>query len=82
MRSVLALMATILLATAAQAARGPAPDVKLSPSLAESAIATDALGAMMESDYFQAPQNTFVSGNTCRFRFDYLDKGRLAATCR
>jgi hypothetical protein len=82
MRSFLALTAIVLLATAAQATPGPAPDVKLGPSPAESAIAMQALGAMLESDYFKAPQNTFVSGNTCRLRFDYLDKERLAASCR
>jgi hypothetical protein len=82
MRSGLALTATFVLATAAQATPGPAPDVKLAPSPAEYAIAIEALGAMLESDYFKAPQNTFVSGKTCRFRFDFLDKGRLAAVCR
>ena len=82
MRSVLALTATLALATAAQAAPGPAPDVKLGPSPSEYAIAIEALGAMLESDYFKAPQHTFVSGNTCRFRFDFFDRGRLAAVCR
>jgi hypothetical protein len=82
MRSFLALTATFLLALAAQATPGPAPAVKLSPSPAEYAIATEALGAMLESDYFKAPQNTFVSGNTCRLYFDYLATDRLSATCR
>jgi hypothetical protein len=82
MRSILALTASLVLATAAQAAHGPAPDVKLGPSAGEYAISLEALGAMLESDYFKAPQNTFVSGNTCRLRFDYFDRGRLSATCR
>ena len=82
MRSFLALMATFLLTALAQATPGPVPDVKLSPSPAEYAIATEALGATLESDYFKAPQHTFVSGNTCRLYFDYLGKDRLAASCR
>jgi hypothetical protein len=82
MRSFVIVTASFLVAAAAQATPGPAPDVKLSPSPGEYAIATEALGAMLESDYFKAPQNTFVSGNTCRLRFDYFEKGRLAASCR
>jgi hypothetical protein len=82
MRLFSALTATFLLAAAVHAKPGSAPEVKLSPSAAEYAIATEALGAMLESDYFKAPQNTFVSGNTCRLYFDYLAKDRLAANCR
>lgn len=81
MRTLLALAATLLLVAGAQAKPGPAAEPKLGPSPSEYAIATEALGAMLESDYFKAPQ-TFVSGNTCRLRFDYFDKGRLAAVCR
>lgn len=82
MRTLLALTATVLLVGAAQAKPGPAPELKLSPSPSEYAIATEALGAMVESDYFKAPQGTFVSGNTCRIRFDYFGKQRLFASCR
>ena len=82
MRALWALPALVLLIGAAEATPGPAPEMKLTPSPSEYAIATEALGATLESDYFKAPPNTFVSGNTCRLRFDWLGKGRLAATCR
>jgi hypothetical protein len=82
MRTPLAITAVLISAAAAQAKPGPAPDAKLSPSPSEYAIAMQALGAMLESDYFKAPQASFASGKVCRMRFDYLGKERLAATCR
>ncbi len=81
MRMPFAVTTVLMLAAAAQAKPGPAPEAKLSPSTFEYAVATEALGAMLESDYFKAPQGN-VAGNTCRTRFDYFDKQRLTATCR
>ncbi len=81
MRTPLALTAVLMLAAAAaQAKPGPGPETRLSLSPADYALATEALGAMLESDYFKAPQGN-VAGNTCRMRFDYFDNQRLTATC-
>ncbi len=81
MRTALALTTVLVSTVAAQANPGPAPQLKLSPSPSEYAIASSALGAMLESDYFRSPQGT-IAGNACRMRFDFLDKTRLAADCR
>ncbi len=81
MRIPFAVTVVVLLGAVAQAKPGPAPEPKLSPSASEYAMANEALGAMLESDYFKAPPGN-VAGNTCRMRFDYFDKQRLTAACR
>ena len=74
--------ALILTATCAEAKPGPAPDLRLTPSPAQYAIATGAVGAMLESDYFRGPSRRVTSGATCRILFDPFDKDRLASNCQ
>jgi hypothetical protein len=83
MRTVLA--AIMIFAGIAAAAAKPAPPVapRLTPSPAELAIAVGAAGAMMESDYFQAPQAQF-SGHgvlACRLQSEMFSKIQLAQAC-
>ena len=72
----------LLTAGVAQAIPAPAPDLRLTPSPSEHAIAVGALGATLESDYFRGPSRRVSSGGTCRMVFDPFDKERLAANCR
>jgi hypothetical protein len=82
MRPYLLAAALFLVAASAGATPGPAPELKLTPSASEYAIAMEARGAMLESDYFNAPSQRFTSGAACRMFFDPFEKDRLAAICR
>jgi hypothetical protein len=72
----------LLVASGAQATHGPAPAVRLSHSPSEYAIATEPLGAMLESDYFRAPPQHFTTGAGCRIYLRPEDRDRLLAGCR
>jgi hypothetical protein len=83
MRAVLA--AVMIFAGIAAAAAKPVPPVspRLTPSPADLAIAVGAAGAMMESDYFRAPQAQF-SGHgvlACRLQSEMFSKVQLAQAC-
>ena len=83
MRAVLA--AVMILAGTAVATAKPEPPLspRLTPSPAELAIAVGAAGAMMESDYFRAPQAQF-SGHgvlACRLQSEMFSKIQLAQAC-
>jgi hypothetical protein len=82
MRALWIVPAILVLVTGAQAKPGPAPAFRLTPSPGDYAVATDPLGAMLESDYFRAPSRRMTSGAACRFVFDPFDKQRLASICR
>jgi hypothetical protein len=82
MRHGWVITALLLTAAAAQATPGPVPDLRLTPSPSEHAIAVGALGATLEADYFRAPSRRISSGATCRLTFDPFEKERLAANCR
>jgi hypothetical protein len=83
MRAVLA--AAIFLTCAATAGAKPAPveTPRLTPPPSELAIAVGAAGAMIESDYFQAPQTRFSSHGAlaCRLHAEIFSKTRLAQNC-
>ena len=83
MRAILAI-ATILTWTGAAFAKPePVQSPRLTPSPGELAIAVGAAGAMMETDYFKAPQAQF-SGHgvfACRLQPEMFSKIRLAQAC-
>jgi hypothetical protein len=88
MRAILAaaLAATMFSTCVGAAAAKPSPTEapRLTPAPADLAIAVGAAGAMMESDYFQAPQAQF-SGHgalACRLQVEMFSKIRLAQACR
>lgn len=82
MRAALIAAALMLMAAGAQAKPGTAPELRLTPTASDYAIAMAARGAMLESDYFTAPANRVSSGSACRMYFDPFEKERLAAVCR
>jgi hypothetical protein len=52
-------------------------------SAGDTAIATGPSGALLESNYFNAPQSplAFGRGNSCRLPLSLLEKTRLAQSC-
>jgi hypothetical protein len=86
----LAVTACILALTAAAAAK-PTPVSKINPmdELAPASAPNDVdinsgpAGALLEREYFQAPQKPFTHGGLpCRFQSTVFDKVRLAQLCR
>lgn len=53
-------------------------------SVDDTAIATGPAGALLESNYFNAPQPspTFGRGNSCRAPLSLFQKTRLAQACK
>jgi hypothetical protein len=83
MRAVLAVAMILTLGGAAFAKPAPVESPRLTQSPADLAIATGASGAMMEGDYFRAPNAQF-SGHgalTCRLQSEMFSKIRLAQAC-
>jgi hypothetical protein len=52
-------------------------------SVDDTAIATGPSGALLESNYFNAPQSSlaFGRGNSCRLPVSLFEKTRLAQSC-
>lgn len=83
MRAILAIATVLTLTGAAFAKPGPVQAPRPMASPAELAIAVGAAGAMMETDYFKAPQAQF-SGHgvfACRLQSEMFSKIRLAQAC-
>jgi hypothetical protein len=59
------------------------PQAALAVSVDDTAIATGPSGALLESNYFNAPQapTTFGRGNSCRLPLSLFVKTRLAQSC-
>lgn len=79
-----ALALTGLLALPAQAklVAGEAPTI-IAVSADDTAITTGPAGAMIESNYFNAPQTQIGLGrnNSCRLPLSLFEKTRLARAC-
>jgi hypothetical protein len=87
MRALLAvamvLTSALTFVAAAEAKPEPAPSPRLTPAPSDLAIAVGAAGAMMESDYFKAPNARF-SGHgalACRLQSEMFSKIRVAQAC-
>jgi hypothetical protein len=81
-------VAAVFLGLTVVATAKPAPVSDLNPTedrtrtLARNGVDIDHIGAMLERDYFQAPQTQLNAGNlSCRLRLSVFDKARLAQTC-
>ena len=77
------LLAVLALATPAQAklVAGTAQPV-IAVSVDDTTIATGPAGALMESNYFNAPQAPTGSGlKSCRLPMSLFEKTRLARAC-
>ncbi|HXD44798.1 MAG TPA: hypothetical protein VN655_06645 [Pseudolabrys sp.] len=83
MRAVLAVVIFFSCAATAGAKPSPVETPRLTPPPAELAVAVGAAGAMIESDYFQAPQARLSSHGAlaCRLHSEIFSKTRLALAC-
>ena len=86
MKALLALTLLLTLGATAQAMPTPIETPRLTPAPDEIGMFVGAAGAMLESDYFRAPQTPVASGSVfpCRLQvFDkaMFDKTRLAQAC-
>ncbi|MGN6571081.1 MAG: hypothetical protein ACTHLO_06675 [Pseudolabrys sp.] len=83
MRAILAAAIVLAGITAASAKPSPVDVPRLTPAPADLAIAVGAAGAMMESDYFQAPQPQYSSRgmSVCRLHTEVFSKMRMAQAC-
>lgn len=87
MRALLAaatvLTSVLTFVAAAEANPEPAQSPRLTPAPGDLAIAVGAAGAMMESDYFKAPNAQF-SGHgvlACRLQSEMFSKITVARAC-
>jgi hypothetical protein len=81
-----AILATTIILTwtgAVSAKPEIAQSPRLTPSPSELAIAVGAAGAMMETDYFKAPQAQFSGRGVfaCRLQSEMFSKIRVAQAC-
>ena len=76
-----AIFSTCIAAAAAQPS--PPEAMRLTPAPADLAIAVGAAGAMVESDYFRAPQQRYSARgvSVCRLHSEIFSKLRLAQSC-
>ena len=60
------------------------PQPVIGISVDDTAAATSPAGALLESNYFNAPQPTqnFGRGNSCRAPLSLFEKTRLALSCK
>lgn len=84
-RAAIALLclsaSTTLIATAVQAKPAPVEPIRLTPSIEETSMTTGPAGAMLESDYFRAPQRPLTAGRIFPCRLQMFDKVKVAQSC-
>jgi hypothetical protein len=83
MKGLIAFGLILALGATAQAKFAPLERQMVAISADDSTINTGASGAMLESDYFSAPQPSFAAGRIfpCRLQLRLFDKTRLAQSC-
>lgn len=88
MKAVLAFAVLLSVSAAAQAKLAPvdlAPTEapRLTPAPDDSGIFVGPAGAMLEADYFRAPQTPVAAGRVfpCRLQLQIFEKTRLAQSC-
>ncbi len=83
MKALVGLAVLLALGATAQAKPVPVESQPVAISVDDSAIASGAAGAMLESDYFRAPQPPLAAGRVfpCRLQLRVFEKTRLAQSC-
>lgn len=83
MKALLAIGVLLALNVAAAAKPAPVTAPRLTPSPEDTAMVLGPAGAMLESDYFRAPQTPVVSGRVfpCRLQLQVFEKTKLAQSC-
>lgn len=84
MKIICATGMLLLSMAAAQAKFAPVESVRMSPLPDEVTIAAGPAGAMLESDYFRAPQTPSATSQIfpCRLKLQVFEKTQLAQSCR
>ncbi len=75
--------AVLAFALAAQAKPAPLDPQPVPLTAVDTAVNTGPAGAMLEADYFRAPQPPFAVGRVfpCRLQLRIFEKTRIAQTC-
>jgi hypothetical protein len=82
-KTLVAIALLFMIGVAAQAKLAPVAPQPIAISPEDLAISTEAPGAMLEQDYFRAPQPATVGPRIfpCRLQLRLFDKTRLAQSC-
>ena len=83
MKVLTALALILALGAAAQAKPAPIEPQQLASSTEDASMFAGAAGAMLESDYFRAPQPPVAAGRVfpCRLQLRVFEKTRIAQSC-
>lgn len=83
MNPLLAVALLLTLSAAAQAKPAPTEPMRLTHAPEEMAMSVGPAGAMLETDYFRAPQRPVTAGRVfpCRLQLQLFDKTHLAQSC-
>ena len=79
--ALFATLAPMLLSGPAQAKPSPLEPQVIAISVDDTAIATGPTGALLESNYFNAPPPPASAPRSCRMQFNVFEKTRLARAC-
>lgn len=81
--AVFLALGTLALGATAQAKLAPLESQQATISTDDAAMFTGVAGAMLESDYFRAPQPPFAAGRVfpCRLQLRVFEKTRVAQSC-
>ena len=84
MKALTAFAMLLALGATAQAKFAPFEGAAIAIASHEMAIAIGPVGALLEADYFRAPQSPIATERIfpCRLRHIVFDKTRLAQSCR
>lgn len=83
MNPLLIFVALLTLSATAEAKPAPTEPMRLTHATEEMAMSVGPAGAMLESDYFRAPQRPVTTGRVfpCRLQLQLFDKIHLAQSC-
>jgi hypothetical protein len=81
MKVVLAFALFLTLSVTAYAKLAPVETPRLTPQSNDSAVLVGPAGAMLESDYFRAPQKPAPDSHMCRLQLRVFEKTQLAESC-
>jgi hypothetical protein len=83
MKALLTIAMLLALSATAQAKFAPVETPRVTISPEDNGIFVGPAGAMLESDYFRAPQTPVASGRLfpCRLQLQVFNKTQLAQSC-
>ena len=83
MKALVAFAVILALGATAQAKEAPLEPKQIAAAPGDTDMLAGTAGAMVESDYFRAPQPPFAAGRVfpCRLQARVFEKTRLAQSC-